>query len=301
MKLDSKVAIVTGGGRGIGRGIARRFAAEGAKVVLAARTQEEIDSVAREIGADGGTAVPVATDVSVTDDLKRMVETAVERFGRLDILVNNAGIGWWGYRIDDEGVEEAYDRLMGINLRSVFMGSHFAVPHMKRAGGGSIINIASVHAWATSTTGSAYAASKGGMVAGTRGLALELAPMMIRVNVISPGAIQIRDPADAIAQRFGEARRAEFLERFADVETARRKAAQALPLIGRPEDIAYCALYLASDEARFVTGANITVDGGMTAQLDHETQGPPELQEKIQEMQRWFEQLRKQQESDGDA
>jgi NAD(P)-dependent dehydrogenase (short-subunit alcohol dehydrogenase family) len=292
MRLDGKVAIVTGGGRGIGRGIAHLFAKEGAKVVVAARTQSQLDGVVGEIEAAGGTAAAVVTDVASTQDLERMVGFAMERFGGLDILVNNAGIGWWGHAIDDEGVEEAYDTLMATNLRSVWIGAHYAVPHMKRARGGSIISIASVHAWATLPSGSAYAASKGGMVAGTRGLALELAPFMIRVNVISPGAIQVGDVGDRIAEKYGEEKRTEFLERFAEVFDARRKTAQALPLVGKPADIAYCALYLASDEARFVTGANITVDGGMTAQLAHGTPPSPEMQDKEREMQAWFEALR---------
>ncbi|MBN1345658.1 MAG: glucose 1-dehydrogenase [Phycisphaerae bacterium] len=293
MRLDGKVAIVTGGGRGIGRGIARMFAKEGARLVIAARTREQLDRVQGEIEADGGAAASIVTDVSKTDDLERMVDVAVERFGRLDILVNNAGIGWWGYEIDGEGVEESYDQLMAINLRSVFMGSHFAVPHMKKIGGGSIINIASVHAWATMRMGSAYAASKGGMVAGTRGLALELAPHFIRVNVISPGAIHVGDFPKFIEERFGPAYRDEFLERFADVFEKRKKTQQALPIVGMPEDIAYCALYLASDESRFVTGANITVDGGMTAQLGQGFEKlPPELEAREREMQEWLAKLR---------
>lgn len=292
MRLESKVAIITGGGRGIGRGIARMFAKEGAKVVLAARTESQLSGVVQEIEDAGGTAAAVVTDVSATQDVERMVAFAVERFGTLDILVNNAGIGWWGYHIDDEEVEEAYDRLMATNLRGVWMATHYAVPHMKKAGAGSIINIASVHAWATFPTGSAYAASKGGMVAGTRGLALELASFMIRVNVISPGAIHIGKPEDYITREFGEARTAEFRERFGDVFEARKKSAQALPLIGQPEDIAYCAVYLASDEARFVTGTNITVDGGMTAQLAHGKDVGPELSEKERQMKEWFENLR---------
>ncbi len=292
MRLKGKVAIVTGGGRGIGRGIARMFASQGAKVVLAARTESQLSSVAREIEDAGGTAAAVVTDVAATQDVERMVAFSVERFGTLDILVNNAGIGWWGYHIDDEEVEEAYDRLMATNLRGVWMATHYAVPHMKKAGGGAIINIASVHAWATIPPGSAYAASKGGMVAGTRGLALELAPFMIRVNVISPGAIHIGKPEDRIAREFGEVRAAEFTERFGDVFEARKKSAQALPLIGQPEDIAHCAVYLASEEARFVTGTNITVDGGMTAQLAHGKDIPPELRDKEREMQEWFENLR---------
>lgn len=292
MRLQDRVAIVTGGGRGIGRGIARVFAREGAKVVLAARTESQINGVRSEIVEAGGTAAAIVTDVAKTEDLDRMVAFAVEQYGGLDILVNNAGIGWWGYNIDDEKVEKSYDELMATNLRSMFLGCHFAVPHMKKAGGGSIINIASVHGLATQPTGSAYAASKGGMIAGARGLALELAPFMIRVNVISPGAIQVSPPGEFIRRRFGQEAADEFLERFGDVFEERRKRAQALPIIGQPEDIAHCALYLASDDARFVTGINITVDGGMTAQLGNGPELAPELQEKERQMRTWLDALR---------
>lgn len=295
MRLENKVAIVTGGGRGIGRGIARMFAQEGAKVVLAARTQDQLDNVLAEIEADGGTAAAIATDMTVTSDIQRMVEYAVEHFGKLDVLVNNAGIGWWGYKIDDD-IEEAYDRLMGTNLKGVWMAAHFAVPHMKEAGAGSIIGISSVHAWATFATGSVYAASKGGMVAGTRGLALELAPFMIRVNTISPGAIQINEPGTFVVRRYGEKIAAEFMERFRDVLEERRRGQQALPIIGQPEDIAYCAVYLASDESRFVTGVDVTVDGGMTAQLGQGTEITPELRAKEKEMYEWIEQQKQAQE-----
>ena len=297
MKLEGKVAIVTGGGRGIGRGIARVYAREGAKVTVAARTQEQIDAVVAEIEAEGGTAVAVQTDMASTPDVERMVAVTVERFGRLDVLVNNAGIGWWGRNIDDD-MEAAYDELMAVNLRGVWMATHYAVPHMKAVGGGSIIGISSVHAWATFPSGSAYAASKGGMVAGTRGLAVELAPFMIRVNTISPGAIEIGDPGDRIAQRFGEEYRAEFIERFAEMVQARKHTAQPMPVVGKPEDIAYCALYLASDESRFVTGTNITVDGGMTAKLSHGAELSAELREKESEMRAWYKQLLEAEEQD---
>jgi NAD(P)-dependent dehydrogenase (short-subunit alcohol dehydrogenase family) len=288
MRLENKVAIVTGAGRGIGRGIARLFAREAAKVVLAARTEKQICDVRQEITAAGGTAAAIVTDVASIGDIERMVRSAVEQFGRLDILVNNAGVGWPGYAIDDDRMVEAYDRLMATNLRSAWMGAHYAVPHMKRAGGGAIINISSVHAWASCGAYSVYAASKGGMVAGSRALALELAPFMIRVNVISPGAIQVDEAAEPIAREYGEQRRVEFLERFGDFLNERYKYYQDLHITGLPEDIAHCAVYLASDESRFVTGTNITVDGGLTARLTLGADISPELQRKEQEMREWL-------------
>jgi NAD(P)-dependent dehydrogenase (short-subunit alcohol dehydrogenase family) len=293
MRLENKVAIVTGGGRGIGRGIARLFAKEGAKIVVAARTEEQLNRVVREIETAGGTAASIVTDVSVTGDMERMVQFAIEKYGQLNILVNNAGIGF-GYAVDDERMEEAYDSLMATNLRSIWMSAHYAVPEMKKVGGGSIISIASVHAWNTQARNSAYAASKGGIVAGTKGLAIELAPYMIRINVISPGAIYVGEVEERIAEKHGKERRKEFMERFGDIFHARRKLYQPLPVAGLPVDIAYCALYLASDESRFVTGTNITVDGGMTAILSHGHRADmsPEMREKEREMREWLDSLK---------
>ena len=302
MRLENKVAIVTGGGRGIGRGIARLFAKEGTKVVVAARTEEQLNRVVREIETDGGIAAAIVTDVSVTQDVERMIQFAIEKYGQLNILVNNAGFGF-GYSIGDERMEKTYDNLMATNLRSIWMAVHYAVPEMGKVGGGSIINIASVHAQNTQARNSAYAknnarlrlsaASKGGIVAGTRGLAIELAPYMIRINAISPGAIYVGEVEEMIAEKHGEERRKEFIERFGAIFHARRRLYQPLPVAGLPVDIAYCALYLASDEARFVTGANITVDGGMTAVLSHGTDLSPEMKEKEREMQEWLDSLGK--------
>ena len=293
MRLKDKVAIVTGGGRGIGRGIAKVFAKEGAKVVIASRTTEQLDRTLGEIKSAGGTVSSVVTDISVTQDVKRMVEFTVETYGRLDILVNNAGIGWFGYNIDDEKMEEAYDRLMGTNLKGIWMGIHFAVPEMKKIGGGSIINISSVHAWNTWAKGSAYAASKGGIVAGTRALAVELAPFMIRVNSISPGSIFVGEPAEMVAKRYGEQYKEEYIKRFGDLPNERQKYAQPLPVAGTPEDIGYCAVYLASEESKFVTGTNITVDGGATAKLAVSIDATPEVKQREQEMRQWFDELKR--------
>jgi NAD(P)-dependent dehydrogenase (short-subunit alcohol dehydrogenase family) len=293
MRLGDKVAIVTGGGRGIGRGIATVFAREGAKVVIASRTEAAIFGVARDIEAAGGTARAVVTDVSRSHDVEQMIRFTMEQFGRIDVLVNNSGIGGFGLPIDDPEVEEAYDRLLATNLKGIWMATHCAVPHMKRAGGGVIINIASVHAWGASANNSAYSASKGGIIAGTRGLAVELAPFLIRVNAISPGAILVGDLADHVAQAYGESRRREFVARFSQAHEAERAMQQPLPMVGMPEDVANCALYLASDESRFVTGTNITVDGGMTALLAGPMPIDPEKTQQIQEMRSWLAGLEK--------
>jgi len=294
MRLENKVAVVTGGGRGIGRGIARLFAEEGAQVVVAARTEEQLERVVREIRDDGGIADSIITDVSLTRDIERMIQFTIEKYGKLNILVNNAGIGF-GYPVAHEQMEDAYDNLMATNIKSMWMSTHYAVPEMGKVGGGSIINISSVHAHSTIANNSAYAASKGGIIAGTRGLAVELAPYMIRINVISPGAIYVGETEEDIAEKYGEERLREFIERFGDVFHARRKLYQPLPVAGLPSDIAYCALYLASDESRFVTGTNFTIDGGMTALLSHWTgvDLSPEMKEKEKEMREWINNLEK--------
>jgi meso-butanediol dehydrogenase/(S,S)-butanediol dehydrogenase/diacetyl reductase len=140
--------------------------------------------------------------------------------------------------------------------------------------------------------GSAYAASKGGIVAGTRALAVELAPFMIRVNSISPGSIFVGEPEAMVAKRYGEKYKEEYLSRFGGLPFERQKYSQPLPVAGTPEDIGYCATYLASDESKFVTGTNITVDGGATAKLAVSTDVPPEVSQKEQEMHKWFESLK---------
>lgn len=297
MRLEDKVAIVTGGGRGIGEGIARMFAKEGAKVTVAARTVEAIEQVAQDIREEGGEAIAVPTDVSQSEAVQRMVERTVEHFGALHVLVNNAGIGNFGREVD-QAAEEEYDRVLDTNLKGVWMGCHYAVPEMKKQGGGSIISIASVHGVAGSPRQSAYAMSKGGIIAGTRSLAVELAPFNIRVNVISPGAIEVREPLSWLVERLGEAYREPFMKRFGDRIAQARVQFQPLRIIGQPEDIAYCAVYLASDESRFVTGANFVVDGGLTARMAEFTGVPPEDRDRTQslrqEIHQWIEEMEKQ-------
>ncbi|MBM3494143.1 MAG: SDR family oxidoreductase, partial [Armatimonadetes bacterium] len=163
--------------------------------------------------------------------------------------------------------EVEYDRLMDTNVKSVVMGTHFALPHMIARGGGSIVNISSVHGMASGDHMSAYAASKGALIAGTRAMAVELARHKIRVNCISPGSIWLDERGNWIERRFGPEMAAEFHARFGDWHERMREMQQPLPVAGLPKDIAYCAVYLASDEARFCTGANFVVDGGMTAVL----------------------------------
>jgi NAD(P)-dependent dehydrogenase (short-subunit alcohol dehydrogenase family) len=295
-RLAGRVAIVTGASRGIGEAIARLYAREGAKVVIAARAEERLRSLAEEIAEEGGEAHPVVTDVARTDDLRRMVEAAAERFGGLDILVNNAGITRFSRRLDEEGMEAEYDLLMATNLKSAFMAMHYAVPLMRRRGGGSILHISSVHGLASGAPMSAYAASKGALIAGTRAMALELAPDRIRVNCISPGCIWVREPGQWLQRLLGEDLMREFRETFGDWLERSRTLPQPLPVAGMPEDVAWCAVYLASEEARFVTGANFVVDGGMTATLSDPSFLHPGAQEVLlrrSEVKAWIEAARR--------
>ncbi len=293
-RLKGKVAIVTGASRGIGAGIARRFAAEGACVTLAARSKDRLDALAAEIGAEA--ALAVTADVSVSDDLKGMVEATVERFGGLDILVNNAAIASFSRHLDADDLEAEYDRLMDTNVKSVIMGIHWALPHMTERGGGSVINISSVHGMASGDHMSAYAASKGALIAGTRAMAVELARRKIRVNCISPGSIWLDDRGNWIERRYGPEIAAEFHAKFGDWHQRMRELQQPLPVAGLPEDVASCALYLASDEARFCTGANFVVDGGMTAVLADPSflyPGAAEALATRTEIREWFGEVRK--------
>lgn len=294
-RLLNKVALVTGAGRGIGEGIARLFAAEGAAVVLADKDGAAVDDVARSLQGAGHTALAVRADVSVTEDVRAMVEAAVARFAGLDVLVNNAALTGFARSVEADDVEARYDLLMATNVKSVWMALHYALPHL-RAVGGSVINVASVHAHASGSGYSAYAASKGALVAGTRSLAVELAPDRVRVNCISPGRIWTDEPGDWLRGQLGPALYQEFLERFGDRPALARTLIQPLPVEGRPLDVAYCAVYLASDEARFCTGADFVVDGGATALLaDYGPQSPraAEHRAREQEARAWVGEARR--------
>jgi NAD(P)-dependent dehydrogenase (short-subunit alcohol dehydrogenase family) len=294
-RLKDKIAIVTGASRGIGEGIAHLFAEEGASVVVAARSKDRLERVAQSIQEKGGQALPVVTDVSVAADVRRMVEAAVERFGALDVLVNNAAIASFTRELDAEDLEAEYDRLMDTNVKSTFMGIHYALPHFKARGGGSVINITSVHATASGKRMSAYAASKGALVAGTRAMAVELAPHKIRVNCISPGTIWLDEPGGWIRHRFGEEMHREFMERFGSWAHSARENQQPLPVPGLPKHVAYCAVYLASDESTFTTGADHLVDGGMTSVLSDPHFLPPGAREQLihrPEIQAWIAEAR---------
>jgi meso-butanediol dehydrogenase/(S,S)-butanediol dehydrogenase/diacetyl reductase len=253
MRLEQKVCIITGGGSGIGRATCLRFADEGARLVVADKRASSAQAVASECAGKGAQAIAVEANVASHADVKRMIAATVERFGRLDILVNNAGYGILGTVVDTD--EDAWDALMSVNVRGVFLCSKYAIPVMKANGGGTIVNTASVVASVGIGNRAAYCASKGAVAALTRAIAIDHVADGIRCNAIAPGTID--------TPYFDE-----MLKQSAD-PSAMRKALAARQLLGRlgtPEEIAAGILFLASNESRFATGTILTADGGMTAQ-----------------------------------
>ncbi|MDE0139173.1 MAG: glucose 1-dehydrogenase [bacterium] len=246
MRLEGKAAVVTGAGQGIGAAIARLFAAEGARLVLADLRSGPATGMVEEITSGGGEAVFVQADVTSDADCKRMIDTAIERFGCLDILVNNAGIA--GKGTVTEATEELWDRVMAVNLKSIFLASRHAVPHMERAGGGSIVCIASVAGMTGEKGQVAYNTSKHGVIGLVRCMAYDHAAAGIRVNAVCPGAIDTPLLSPLTEER---------LTRLEGLHMMRR--------LGRPEEIAQAVLYLAADESSFTTGAAMVADGGYTA------------------------------------
>lgn len=253
--LDKKTAIVTGGAKGIGKGIASVFAGEGAQVVVVDVDVEEGKETVEGLREEGAEAIFIETDVSREDQVKDMVEKSSEEFGPVEILVNNAGIGV--YSSVTETSSEDWDRCLEVNLKGVFLCSKYSIPYIKEAGGGSIINLSSVHAFATANETSPYAASKGGIAALTRGLAIDYASDGIRVNAICPGWIL----TPLIRSIFESADNPEEMRR----EVTER---QLLGRLGTPEDVGKAARFLASEEASYITGSMQFVDGGLMAQLE---------------------------------
>jgi NAD(P)-dependent dehydrogenase (short-subunit alcohol dehydrogenase family) len=249
-RLDGKVALISGGARGQGETEARLFVREGAKVVFGDLLDAEGQKVEAEIRAGGGDASYVHLDVTSERDWRAAVEAAVRQYGKLNVLVNNAGI-IIRKSIEETSVEE-WDRTQAINVRGVFLGTKFAIPAMREAGGGSIVNISSIAGLVGSTYGAAsYIASKGAVRLFTKATAIQHAKDHIRCNSIHPGPIET-----LMIQ--------ETLEDHAFLQERLRR----IPLgrIGRAEDVAYGVLYLASDESSYVTGSELVIDGGATAQ-----------------------------------
>jgi len=250
-RLDGKVAVITGAASGIGAATARRFCREGAAVVVADLNDAGGRAVVTECTAAGGRAVFRRTDVSAEPDVAAAIALAVESYGRLDVLFNNAGLGGALGPIDETPVED-WDRTQAVLLRAVFLGMKHAVPRMRAGGGGSIISTASVAGLRGGAGPHAYSAAKAAVINLTRSVVLEVAKDHIRVNCICPGGIH----TPLIGQRFPGSD-----EQLAQILST----VQPLQRAGTPDDIAAMALYLASDEARFVTGTAMVVDGGFTA------------------------------------
>ena len=250
MRLENKVALISGGARGMGAEEARLFAAEGAKVVIGDILENEGHRTEAEINEAGGECLYIRLDVTSEDDWRQAVAAAVARFGKLDIVVNNAGIGGGG-RLEDTTVEE-WDRVMAVNAKGVFLGTKAAIPDMRRAGGGSIINISSqLGLVGTDTSSPQYQASKGAVRLLTKATAIQYAGEGIRCNSVHPGPI-ITPMTEA--GRANPQRQEVMLSRI------------PLGRYGLAEDVAYGVLFLASDESPFMTGSELVIDGGWTAQ-----------------------------------
>jgi NAD(P)-dependent dehydrogenase (short-subunit alcohol dehydrogenase family) len=249
-RLEGKTAIVTGGNRGIGRAIADRFAAEGAEVMVVGRSEATIDATVAAVEQAGGRAFGLAADVTSDEDLDRIASAAVERWGTIDVLVNNAGIGYEQPFL--EIPREQWDEVVATNLRAPFVLSQLVGREMAKAGRGVILHIASIDASGGDGPYASYNASKAGLLGLNRTMALELGPLGIRVNCVSPGFTHTDMTAEAVPPELLDY----LVNRFDRVPLRR---------LVRPEEIAAACAYLASDDASAVTGIDLTVDAGLTA------------------------------------
>ena len=246
MKLEGKVAVVTGSSKGIGKAIALRLVKDGAKVVINSRHQEDVDAVVKEIGKTGGNVYAIVADISKQEDIERLIADAVEHFGRIDIFVNNAGV------LDRSSIadmdKEMLDRVIDINLKGTFMCMQAAARQMMEQGdGGNIVNISSIAGIRAFPQMSHYCMSKAGIIQMTRSAALELAPHKIKVNCIGPGAIST-----------------DMTKQIEDDPKLMKQTISHIPLgrIGEPDDIAGAVSFFVSEDSSYITGQTIFVDGG---------------------------------------
>ena len=248
MRVAGKVALISGGAQGIGAATARLLAREGAAVVIGDVLEDKGRETEAQIAEAGGQALFVRLDVTREDDWLQAIQTTVATFGRLDVLVNNAGISGRG-TVEEISID-AWDRVMAVNAKGVFLGTKLAIPEMRKVGGGSIINISSIYGIVGSETSASYHASKGAVRIFTKAAAIQYAGDGIRVNSIHPGFVD-----------------SPMTERHHAIPEVRQDRLAKTPLgrLGTPEDIAPGILYLASDESSFVTGSELVIDGGMTA------------------------------------
>ena len=238
MRFADKVCLVTGGGSGIGKAACKQFGAEGGKVVVVDLNEDHGNQTVQEITADKGEAIFAKCDVGQPGDIKSAIQTAVSQWGRIDVVVNDAAM--MTFQPILELADDDFDKVLNVNLRSVFLFCKYAVPHMPP--GGAIVNISSVHAHETTRNVVPYATSKGGMEAFTRGFAEELAANQIRINCVAPGAVNTP-----------------MLWNNPNVKSGVEKVGGA---IGQPEDVAAAICFMASPEAKFITGTTLIVDGG---------------------------------------
>ena len=249
MRLENKVALISGGSRGMGAVEAKLFASEGARIIIGDIREEEGRQVEAQINESGGECFFAHLDVTSEANWLEAVAQAVARYGKLDILINNAGI--FPMEKIEETTEESWDMVMDVNAKGVFLGTKSVIPAMRAAGGGSIINLSSIAGLVGSTYSASYNASKGAVRLLTKSTAIQYAREGIRANSIHPGLIDTLMAANLLADE--------------DLRQ-RRVATTPMGRVGRAEEVAYGALYLASDESSFMTGSELVIDGGFTAQ-----------------------------------
>lgn len=250
MRLRDKICLITGAGSGIGQSTAKLFAAEGASVVVNDLDEAKGEQTVAEIAADGGTALFVRADVTKPDEVARLTERTLERFGRVDVLFNNAGISGVGMLHEVE--PDDWDRIMDINIKGVYLPGKYVVPHMMERRSGSIINMSSCVAEIGLARRASYAATKGAVLALTKAMQVDYAPYGIRVNALLPGTILTPFVENYLRNSYDDPE--------AGLESIKKR--QLGEQLGRPEDVARAALFLASDESKFMMGSPLYIDGG---------------------------------------